>query len=357
MLKLCVLMGLTMGPTASAQDLLSLTEPTVAEPSAPPEFYGITAGDTLWDISYKFLGNPYYWPRLWSINDYITNPHWIYPGNRIRFTPGTLLEPPRVDLEDGGVPEGYIVASYDYDTAPAECGPDVRFETSKPQADFSSPGFLADKKEVQTLGVVYGAKTGNLWLGELDLVYLELDDIEGVECGDVVQLFRRIKKVKHPETRRKKYGHLFQIVADAVIVHTEGNVATAEIRTSFIEAERGDLVGPVMPVVTRVGVTPPRGDLDGVVVERLNQLAILEADAATVFLDVGRSDGVQVGDTFYTIHRRDEGVDINGWDDKIPQQVVGRVVVVRVEEDHATAVVTDAARRVVAGDRVAMTIE
>ena len=59
----------------------------------------VAPGDTLWEIAQAFLGNPYYWPRLWSINDYITNPHWIYPGNRIVFRMGSLIEPPSVELE------------------------------------------------------------------------------------------------------------------------------------------------------------------------------------------------------------------------------------------------------------------
>jgi hypothetical protein len=41
----------------------------------------------------------------------------------------------------------------------------------------------------------------------------------------------------------------------------------------------------------------------------------------------------------------------------IPDQVVGRVVVTRVEEDHAAAVVVDASRPIAVGDEVSMTVE
>jgi len=49
------------------------------------ETYVIEAGDTLWAISEKFLDSPYYWPKIWALNPYITNPHLIYPGNQIVF--------------------------------------------------------------------------------------------------------------------------------------------------------------------------------------------------------------------------------------------------------------------------------
>ena len=51
------------------------------------ELYTVKKGDTLWDISSKFLKNPYLWPKLWQRNPYITNPHWIYPGNPVRLNP------------------------------------------------------------------------------------------------------------------------------------------------------------------------------------------------------------------------------------------------------------------------------
>src|SRR5438105_15857449 len=53
-----------------------------------PEEYTIQKGDTLWDLSQKFLSNPWYWPRIWSLNPSIENPHWIYPGNKLRIVPG-----------------------------------------------------------------------------------------------------------------------------------------------------------------------------------------------------------------------------------------------------------------------------
>ncbi len=48
-----------------------------------PERYVVVKGDTLWDISKKFLNDPWLWPSVWHINPGIRNPHLIYPGDVI----------------------------------------------------------------------------------------------------------------------------------------------------------------------------------------------------------------------------------------------------------------------------------
>jgi len=46
-----------------------------------PDSYVVRRGDTLWDISAKFLSKPWLWPEIWQANPQVRNPHLIYPGD------------------------------------------------------------------------------------------------------------------------------------------------------------------------------------------------------------------------------------------------------------------------------------
>src|SRR4030042_6743686 len=83
--------------------LCFILSPLAQEKKETEDVYTIKQGDTLWDISSKFLKDPFLWPKLWQKNLYITNPHWIYPGQSIRLSPLEDLkkeEPKKVVVEE-----------------------------------------------------------------------------------------------------------------------------------------------------------------------------------------------------------------------------------------------------------------
>lgn len=59
--------------------------------------YVIATGDTLWDLAGTYYGDHFKWPIIARANsNIIKDPHWIYPGQRIKipYVKGTNLPPP-----------------------------------------------------------------------------------------------------------------------------------------------------------------------------------------------------------------------------------------------------------------------
>ncbi len=54
-----------------------------------PDIHLVRRGDTLWDLCNHYYQNPWAWPKVWSYNPQIANPHWIYPGDQVRMTSAT----------------------------------------------------------------------------------------------------------------------------------------------------------------------------------------------------------------------------------------------------------------------------
>jgi LysM repeat protein len=83
------------GPDASAPASTAPTTAPLAQQTVPAERplqppsvreeaplrYVVKPGDTLWDISKRYLLEPWQWPEIWYVNDQVANPHLIFPGD------------------------------------------------------------------------------------------------------------------------------------------------------------------------------------------------------------------------------------------------------------------------------------
>ena len=345
------------GSEAQAQDLIDFGSSGSVE-TGESDRYIIQPGDTLWDISTAFMGDAYYWPQLWSFNDYITNPHWIYPGQYVVFSPGSLLDPPEMTVPEVR-DEGYTAPTSVLVDSEMECGPDVRFDEELDSARYSAPHFLADPADLDIWGSVQASKSGMYHVAEGDLIYLDLNDVDAVGCGDVVSILRESGDVRHPESRSTRYGSLWDVVGHARIVHIdEDERVTAVVRVMYRSINRGDLIGPVVNTDAELAAAPASGDLDGQIIAVGEQdLRQLSAAGDTIFVDRGRADGLRVGNSLYVIHQRDYYVSPFSDDESLPEHVAGRILITDVEENHAKGVLVRSTTDLDVGDKVSQTVQ
>ena len=80
------------------QGQISDTEWNEMSTTAKVESYTVVKNDWLFKISKKLFGSGYFYPKIWSLNSFITNPHFIEPGMVLSFTTGSGSSAPQVKL-------------------------------------------------------------------------------------------------------------------------------------------------------------------------------------------------------------------------------------------------------------------
>ena len=279
----------------------------VVEGQSVPDGHAVRRGDTLWEISGRYYQNPYQWPKLWSFNPQIQNPHWIYPGDRVRLRDGS-----------GGSMVGNIGLARSRSGVP-------------PQTIFLRDTGWVDDRNDDTWGELVGAPDDKMFLSEGDEVYLQIAEGHDVQVGDELTLFRPIRTVETENTK----GELVSIRGTAKI--DRYNPRTRMVRARITEAldviERGAKVGPV---ARKFNVVPPvvaDADIDANILASLypNQVYVQHQ---IVFLDKGAKEGVKPGQRFFAIRRGDR------WAQNIKGAGSQAIVRPRVEDDRFAKVDT-----------------
>ena len=219
--------------------------------------YTIKKGDTLWDISSKFLKDPFLWPKLWERNPYITNPHLIFPGNPIRLaaTEPVQKEEPKKVVEEKpkeAVKEAKEAEVKKVESAPPPVEKKEELVGEKKPAkveekplyfpEVRSAGFMSDIP-YRGIGIVLEGKEGKTIMSAGDIVYLAFRTSEPILVGNKYTVFRASDEIRHPITE-KLIGRKFNIIGNIQIIDRYGSFFTAKIIESFDGMMKGDLVQP-----------------------------------------------------------------------------------------------------------------
>jgi len=227
------------------------------EKKGQAESYRIKQGDTLWDISARFLKDPFLWPKLWQRNPYITNPHWIYPGNSIRLTAGEeekKEEPPRpAAIEKPKVQEPQVKTA---EAPPVEKKPEpppVKPAEEKPNFfyDLRTSGFLSDV-DYYGSGTILESREGKTLMAEGDIVYLAFRGAGPVEVGNKYTIFRASDIVFHPHTG-EKVGRRYRPAGILQVIDQHRGFGTAKVIEAFEAIFKGDMIQPYLKEKMEVG--------------------------------------------------------------------------------------------------------
>ena len=310
----------------------------------------VVAGDTLWDLSAKYLGSPWKWTELWERNRFITNPHYIYPGIQVVIVPPGAREfalGQESAAASGPAETSAAVAPPVEAVKPAVprvAPPRVPYLDIKPE-DFVRAGeFL--KEAPKGIGNIQGGKEPTVGFVEGDTVYLSLR--KEIPAGQLLGVYRVRGPIDSPG-KRSVSGYVKYLIGVIQAVPNVDGQAAAKVRHSFEDLTRADLISEEIPAYTPVRIDPGADGIPcSVITGRLWNEELAQGDF--IYLDQGASAGVAVGNVFRVFVPT--GVEAGSEASSTPGKVLfeaARAVVVRVSPDFSTAYVASGTESFAAG--------
>jgi len=313
-----------------------------------PVVYVIKQGDTLWGLSERFIKDPKYWPNMWANNSQITNPHLIYPGQMLRVFSDRLEFVPKeqqaaVAGAGAGAQKGASAAKG------ADLMQEVAAEKSYPV--YGSEGFMAEK-EVKSAGTVVGVHNDRIVAGMDDIVYTDIGTALGAKGGEKFSVFRKDVTVNHPVTNEVMGTRIIPL-GTLQLTDMEVNSSRAIIISSSREISPGSYLMRYKENRRReVSLKAAAKELKGYIVENYSGNSIIAA-GDIVFIDLGSTQGAEAGNMLYIV--RDVTLDkrnTEGRVDKLPQELLGALVILETGNKVATALVVKSIDTIYKGDRI-----
>jgi hypothetical protein len=335
-------LALPAGPAAAQSGGIDRSVIPIA-PDAP-ERYVVVKGDTLWDISAKFLRDPWYWPEIWYINPQVENPHLIYPGDVLVLT--WVDGRPRLTVETAGA----VRLSPQVREKPlSEAIRAIPWEVV--EAFMSKPTVLA-QEQIESAPYVVTGRDERIMTGAGDQVYVRR---LGKAAVDQTWLLYTVgEKLRDPESG-DVLGYQGVYTGTGKVVRT-GDPATLLLTDSARETRHGDIA---LPDPIAVGMDfiphPPSGKVEGVIISVVDQ-HLKFGQYHVVVINRGSRDGLEAGNvlsiwqpgkTVKDETRYRESSKVN-----LPENRVGRFMVFKCWDRLSYGLVLTSERELTVGDIV-----
>jgi len=329
-----------------------------------PERYTVVKGDTLWDISTRFLKSPWHWPKIWKINDQIKNPHLIYPGDVIvfRMVDGkpelsvlrkeTVTAPGLPSLPESAKEREPAAAAAPADGRTVKLSPQVHSEaldaaipTIPPNAilPFLTRPLVVGENELEEAGYITTGLDDRIALGNGSQFYApRLKD----ESPEYYQIVRLGKPIRHPDT-----GEL--LAYEAVYLGNARRLETGDPSKLVVTDVKQEIIPTVRLVEAPKKVSlpyyyphAPKTQVEGRIVSALN--AVAEIGPLTVVgITLGTREGIEEGNVLRVMRHAGLHKDpVTRERYKLPDEESALVMVFRTYEKMSYALVMTATRPV-----------
>lgn len=288
--------------------------------------YTIVKGDTLWDISKKELNDSFLWPKIWKENPDIANPDRIYPNQKIKIP--LYILPKEIPVTE--VPETKVEIKKEPEKEIAEKIEPVRKEYLVDRDLLIASGYITDS--IPGVGSIVGSPSGRNLLGKDDYAYIKTES--PAKIGEKFYIIQSLGKVTHPKTGLM-LGYLIEILGIVQVVGKDIDDTKAKIVASYIDIPTGSLLTNYYEVEQPLAIKDPRKpDIDGHIVAT-RQLRTLTGMWDVVYIDKGKTRGLEVGDVLSTTPPGKPGV-INGMIQVINPKELTATAVVRKSSEEIT---------------------
>ena len=325
----------------------------------------VVKGDTLWDISEKFLSDPFKWPELWKLNAEIKNPHLIYPGDVVRLGPNGLeIIPARTIIlkeaaEEAPAPEELIEEAPApekpaEEPALAEEAPKLTPEeipaAIKLVSSFLKRNGFMTKTALDASGVLVKSKDDRLYLEKGTVVYMSFKEPSAVNIGDRHSVFKVGKRIFHPKTK-KYFGNVIEISGAVEVTGVDGKTVEGKVVEIDMEFQIGDRLMPYEAPLREIEFIDAENEVSAVIVATHEEITEI-AKNDVIFLDKGGDDGLKPGNVLNVYRKKAKAQNPLKKSEKldIPSDRIGSVVVVRTAEKSSTAMVLKVSESLLIGD-------